>query len=251
MVLKIYISTIFLLLTSPSLTAENQEYKSDSLLAIETLREGINYARDAKYFKAIKIFNESLFYNQKLYGENNISTGNVYNVLGITYKNIGDLDNALKYSIKAEQSFLSDPKTNQIALARIYNNIGNVFKAQLNHNTALNYYQRAINIFEQQDNIDKQGLADIYYSVAITEFALNDYNQTLQIIDKHIENSYSDTKLYFLSLKAASLKELNRTKDAYQAFQEVIDYAENYFAENDLDIIFEYINFATFLTDNN
>ncbi|HKL31984.1 MAG TPA: tetratricopeptide repeat protein, partial [Tangfeifania sp.] len=137
------------------LDAVNQNINPDSIKAKETFEEAINYYRETDYFNAIDLFNESLFYNIKLHGDKNEHTGNIYNALGIAYRNVGNYNKAIENFQLAEQSFLATSAENKLAFARIYNNIGNVYLNSLDHKTALNYYQRAINIFEQQDNIDK------------------------------------------------------------------------------------------------
>lgn len=251
MLLKIHIAIILILITSTTIASERQNINSDSLQAIETYREGISYFREGELYKAINLFNESLKYNKGLYGENSLNTGNIYNALGITYKNLGNLNKAVEFYLKAEQSFISDPNINQIAIARIYNNIGNVYKAELNYGAALDYFQKAANIYQNQDNKDLQGIADVYYSITNTYYVLNEYERVLQITDRYIKDSYPDTKLYFLSLKAAALKELNRTDKAYKAFKNTINYAEKHFADDVLYVLYEYINFATFLIDVN
>jgi CHAT domain-containing protein len=63
--------------------------------------------------------------------------------------------------------------------------------------------------------------------------------------------AYTDTKLYFLSLKAAIYQELGQFDNAYTSYQDVIGYAKTFYSETDLNLVFEYINYGTFLIANN
>jgi hypothetical protein len=69
----------------------------------------------------------------------------------------------------------------------------------------------------------------------------------IEITDQNISSSaYEDTRLLFLSLKAASLKELKKQRSIY-AYKQTIEYALDYYSDSELFVVFEYLNFATFL----
>jgi CHAT domain-containing protein/tetratricopeptide (TPR) repeat protein len=231
-------------------SAENQHI-NDSTLAEQTYFEAANLIRNGLYSGAIKPLKISLEIREKLYSKESYEFGLVHNALGITYRNLGNLNKAIEHFLYAEEAYLSVLDKNNLAIARLYNNTGNVYYNKLNYGTASDYYQKALNIFENQDEIDKAGIADVYYSLANTHFRLIKYNEALNIIDKYNTQAYSDTKLYFLSLKAAIYQELNQFNEAYSSYRNAINHARDLYSDSDLNLAFEYINFSDFLIKNN
>ncbi len=98
---------------------------------------------------------------------------------------------------------------------------------------------------------NEQDIADFYYNIAEIHYKLRNYNDALEIITNQYPSAYSDTKLYLLSLKAAIYQELNNYEKAYVSYQNSINYAKNYYSDQDLNLVFEYINFADFLIKSN
>lgn len=248
---KIVKFLLSLLLIQTSINAQNQNLKTDSLRAVEFRNEALNHFRNSRFIEAENFFKKSLNLNKKLFGEFSIETGRLYNALGITYRNLGDFDTAVEFFLLAEKSYLSNSESNQIPLANLYNNIGNVYLNSLDYNTALDYYQRAAAIYLEQKKIDEQGLADIYYNIANIHFQLDNYKEVLQITEKYISHSTSNTRLYFLSLNAATQQEINNFRKAKNSYNEAINYAKEIYSKTNLNVVFEYINYATFLIYTN
>ncbi|MGM0620283.1 MAG: CHAT domain-containing protein [Bacteroidota bacterium] len=251
MLLKIKIFVLLTFLFNINIVAQNQELTTDSITAIELRNEALNHFRNSRFIEAEFFFKKSLNASIRFYGEKNYETGSIYSALGITYRNLGDFEQAIEYFLLAEKAYSQAYEQNKMAIARLYNNIGNVYLNSLDYNTALDYYQRAAAIYLEQKEIDEQGLADIFYNIANIHFQLKNYKEIFQIIEEYLPFSYSDTKLFFLSLKAASLNEAGNTEEAYESYQKVMDYSKELYSETDLNVAFEYINFATFLIYHN
>jgi CHAT domain-containing protein/tetratricopeptide (TPR) repeat protein len=243
---KILLILTILSLLLHGVSAGNELFKRDSTKAVELFFKGIDLARNSFYQEAIDTFKISLKIREKLYGEKTYETGVVHNAIGINYKNIGNLHLANEYFLEAELSFSSEYSRNEMAIARIYNNIGNVQKSNMNYGAALDYFHRAINIFSKYEE-NYENIADIYYNIADINYKQNNYDKVLEITDRYFPQAYPDTRLFFLSLKAASLKELNKLEDAYYAYKEAIAYANVYYSETDPNLILEYLNFINFL----
>ncbi|WP_372950420.1 CHAT domain-containing protein [Mariniphaga sp.] len=234
-----------------SLSAFSNNLYTDSIRAENTYNSGINFFRNSNYQAAIDSFLISAQIREKIYTQKSYEFGVVQNALGITYKNLGNLDKSIEYFLNAEEAYLFNLNENELALARLYNNIGNTYKSKLNFITALEYSQRAVTIFLKDQNSDIQNIADVYYTIADIYFRLKNYQEALKIIDKYSENSYADTKLLYLSLTAAIYQELNQYDKTLFSYKMAIDYAENYYSSNDPNIVFEYLNFADFLIKSN
>ncbi|NLB25357.1 MAG: CHAT domain-containing protein [Bacteroidales bacterium] len=222
----------------------------DSLMMKHYYDAGLKMYSEGFYSQALDSFKIAFKTGKKVYSENHPGLRNINNVMGIVYRNIGQYDKALEHFLFSEQSFRNDSSVNETALARIYNNIGNVYYNKFNYGTALEYYQRAANIFLGQADVNLTGVSDIQYSIANIHYELKDNEKALEIIDKYISRAYPKTKLYFLSLKAAVYQVMNRYKEAHDSYMEVIKYAKDLYSQDDLNVAFEYLNFATFLIAN-
>ncbi|MBW6536370.1 MAG: CHAT domain-containing protein [Mariniphaga sp.] len=187
---------------------------------------------------------------EKIYTKKSYEFGIVQNALGITYKNLGNLDKSIEYFLNAEEAYSFNFNENELALARLYNNVGNTYKDKLNFETALNYLERAVNILMNK-NENEQDIADFYYNIAEIHYKLRNYKNALEIIETYYSQAHSDTKLFFLSLKAASFQEMKEYSQAFNSYQKAIEYAESYYSGTDLNLAFEYINFADFLIKSN
>ena len=213
----------------------------------ESFNAGINLAKNFFFKEAIDSFYYSLEIRKKIFGIKTTDVGIVYNALGINYKNLGQLDEAINHFLLAEQAYYSDIGANTSRIANLYNNIGNVYKSQLNYGAALDFFQRAVNILSENDIEDKLVIADYYYSIADIHFLTGNYTKALEIIEEYSDNAYADTRLFFLSLKAAIFQTQNRTEEATRAYNQAIRYAENIYSKTDMYVAFEYLNFTTFL----
>ncbi len=242
-----FILSLFLYLHSYS---DNQHTK-DSIRATESYQNARNLIQSGDYLKAIDTLKFSAELRKKLYSDKSYAFGLVQNALGISYRNLGNLNKALEFFLIAEKAYLHELDKNNLAIARLYNNIGNVYFNKLNYATAAEYHQNAIDIYENQIETDEPGVADIYYSLANTYFELRNYQDALKIIENYNKKAFPETKLYFLSLKAVIYQELNQFNEAYKSYQDAIRYARDFFSDSDINLVFEYINYADFLIKNN
>jgi len=250
MVKKRIRNIIFTLSIFYSLSTYSNNSHTDSIRAINTYNSGIIFFRNSNYRAAIDSFIVSAEIREKIYTKKSYEFGIVQNALGITYKNLGNLDKSIEYFLNAEEAYSINFDKNELALARLYNNIGNTYKDKLNFETSLNYLERAVNILISKNN-NEQDLADFYYNIAEIHYKLRNYQSALEIIEKYYSQAYSDTKLFFLGLKAAIYQEINQNDKAFSSYQEAIKYAEKFYSNNDFNIVFEYLNFADFLIKSN
>lgn len=232
------------------LNSDSQRIK-DSIQARLTYQNATNLIINGQYAEAIDTLKISSEFRHKLYSKESFEYGIVQNALGISYRNLGNMDKAIEHFLNAEKAYLNELDKNDVALARLFNNIGNVYFNKLNFGTSSEYYKKAVEIFENQTETDKPGVADIYYSLANTNFKLRNYAEALAIIENHYAEAYSDTKLFFLSLRAAIYQELKKFDEAYNSYQDAINYAVKLYSESDINLVVEYINYSDFLIKNN
>ncbi|RIH63012.1 CHAT domain-containing protein [Mariniphaga sediminis] len=238
---------LILLIPSTLLNANNKTLNTDSIRAINTYKTASYLIRENNYTEAIDSLKISSALWEKIYSKDSYEYAITQNVLGISYRNLGNFDKAIEHFLLAEQSHLAVSSPNKMAIARLYNNIGNVYKDKLNYGTALEYFQRAISIYSTVKEDLVSDIADVQYNIAENYYKQDKYYKVLEIIEQYYDHAYSDTKLFFLSLKAASLKELELNDEAYKSYIEVIEYAIDFYSETDINVAFEYLSFANFL----
>ena len=244
--MKLKLILVFLLAQTLSLRSMNQ-YLNDSLRGNETYNKALELIRIMDYSHAIDTLKVSLNIREKFYSKESYDYGKVHAAIGVAYRNLGNLDKAIDHFLLAEIAYNSKKEENQLAIARLYNNLGILYKNKLNFSTSLDYLFKSLEIFTNNEEITKADIADIYYNIAENYFHQNNYNKALEITDKFLSDAYEDTKMYFLSLKAASLKELKRNKEAHEAYRKSLEYSIAYLSEKDINIVLEYLNFAGFL----
>ena len=241
---------LIICISSTEISASVNNHYEDSLLMQHYYEAGLGLYSEGLYSQALDSFKYAFETGKKIYPENHFNLRNINNGLGIAYRNIGQYDKALEHFLLAEQSYRSDSVKNELAIARVYNNIGNVYYNKFNFGTALEYYQRAADIFLSREEVNYAGVSDIQYSMANIYYELRNNNKALEIIEEYSSLAYPESRLYFLSLKAAVFQVMNNYEEAYKSFTEAIEYAESLFSPEDLNVIFEYLNFATFLISN-
>ena len=83
--------------------------------------------------RALDSLFEALKYRQDVYGDKSPELYNNYNLIGLIYGKIGQLNQSLRYYILAEECSLLKEEENINQLASVYNNIGNIYIQKLDY----------------------------------------------------------------------------------------------------------------------
>ena len=238
------------LIPSLLLYSGNQSFEEDSIRARSIYYKARSLAKKNLFGEAIDSFKLSLSIRKKTFGENHFYVGSTLSAIGINYKNLGRFDQAIEYYEKAEKVYLSQGDKYMNYVSNVYNNIGNVYESKLNYSTAMEYYNRAVDIKMQEDEVDLYYVADIKYNIADIYQKMGEYEKAIEIIDNNHEHAFADTKLSFLDLKSVIYYKLNMPKTADEYYLKAIEYA-HYLTKHDIlheiDVAFEYLNYASFL----
>src|SRR5690554_1328676 len=122
------------------------QHDADSLKASNSYKNATILIRNGLYSTAIDSLKYSAIIREKIYSRHSEEYGIVQNALGISYKNLGNIEKSLEHLVLAEQAFSNSIEDNHLQLARVYNNLANVYKSKLDYGTALDIYNRAIEI---------------------------------------------------------------------------------------------------------
>jgi CHAT domain-containing protein len=241
-----HITILIIIISSCVLKANNQDFTKDSILMENYYNAAMERYASGFYPEALDSFRYSYEIAKQILDNNHPNLRKINNALGITYRTIGQFDNAIKHFLLVEHSYLAAPEGYELAIARLYNNIGNVYYNKFSYVVALEYYQRAADIMRQEE-MNYEWIADIYYSIANIHYELHNNKKALEIINNYYSHAGMETKLYFFNLKSAVLQELNDIDGAYKSYNSAIEFAKKLYSKSDINVAFQYLNFAKFL----
>ncbi|WP_346857628.1 CHAT domain-containing tetratricopeptide repeat protein [uncultured Draconibacterium sp.] len=207
---------------------------------------GMELDQEGKSVEALDTFLLYLDYRKKIYGEKHYLLGSPYLMIGIAYKNLGQLDMAMENYRMAEKFYLlREPSS--IALARLYRNIGNVYRAKLDYTNALNYFERALNIFLSQSPIDPIDVADANYAIAEIYYVMNDFDKSIQILSENITKGDKLNQIYYNELLAITYQKLEDNAEALFHYEKSLSLAKEYYEPTAIDLAIVYMRYAEFL----
>lgn len=139
---------------------------------------GITHAKIGEYRSAIRFLNEALEISHQT--SVFVQAGEAYLVLGLSYKNIGNLALALTAYEKALIHFSSI--SDRLNSGGTLTNIGIVYRNQKKYDSSIYYLEKAKETFDELE--DSYGYLNTEYELAVSHFLNNDY----QTVEKLHEN---------------------------------------------------------------
>ncbi len=139
--------------------------------------EGTLYTRMGDYKNALLYDNRTLKLAIKL-GDRKGEAFDLNNI-GMIYRNIGKLDNALEFYEKALK--VSDEKDK----TTIYNNIASIYALKGDYNKAIEYLQKAIKINQRYGNYF--GLGENYINIGYLYIKTNNLSKAKEYLNKGLE----------------------------------------------------------------
>ncbi|AHW62220.1 CHAT domain-containing protein [Draconibacterium orientale] len=242
------ISFVFYLLFLPNILL-SQVLNTDSLLQISNAlrREGAIFTRDGKHNEALEVFKQYLEYRKKIFGNENYYLATAYYSIGISYKNLGENEKALKnYMLSEKNMFLREP-LNYGLLGNLYINIGNTYRAKLDYTNALKYYNQAVNFYNSQTPINTANLVDSYYAIAEVEFVTKNYQSVIEIAKKCYASADTSNQIYFDNIMGGSYYNLKQFERADYHYNHAISFSQRYYGKG-LDLAYAYMSYAEFLS---
>src|SRR5690554_6773657 len=98
---KKIIQLLLPLIIASSISANNNTFTADSIRAVNAYNSGIKFFRNSNYQTAIDSFNISANIREKLYSKKSYEYGIIQNALGISYRNLGNLNRAADHFLAA------------------------------------------------------------------------------------------------------------------------------------------------------
>lgn len=151
---------LFLSLTWTSAYSYNSSSKADSLIIV-----GRELRTENQIQEAINLFEKALNYYKK--NDDSVSIAKTYNLLGVTYKRLGNKKKTVEFYYSAIA--INEKLHNYEDLIKNYNNLANHYDNEESYSLAYKYYKNAENLLRYVDNLNydanlKMNLASLFSS---------------------------------------------------------------------------------------
>jgi tetratricopeptide (TPR) repeat protein len=115
------------------------------------LDSGMFAKRNGKFKEALDFFLKGLAINEQAVNPNDHSYIEIYNVIAITYQELNDLDNGIKYLKKAIENSLKFYNDNDEMLKTLYHNYASILSEKGDFHTALEMLFKSLNLIEKEN----------------------------------------------------------------------------------------------------
>jgi CHAT domain-containing protein/Tfp pilus assembly protein PilF len=230
---------------------QDQNIIADSLRALELNGKAREFYEKGQFTQALDVFQELLVLRKNQYGNNNYKLGPIYLRIGATYRNLGQLDLALKNYNQAEKNFMLSENYPFEQMVRVYNNIGIVYRSKLDFTKALQYFEQALQISKNEIKDSPANIARINYSIAETYYLINDYEKASDLIHQNINVAYIEDKILYHELLANIYQIQGDLLKSKKNYQKVIDLTISADENNYNNIAISYLNYSVFLISSN
>lgn len=228
-----------------SLVGQNTDVDFLKTKSNELISAGLEMNRDFQYVLSLDTFKLALEYRKKAYPDDRYYWGTTYLFIGITYKNLGRLDDAIKSYNLAKQCFDLHDNANRTNYATLYQSFGNVFRSKLDYTNALNYYSQALTIYQEQNR--EENIYSTYYSIAEIKHLMNLNNEALEILNSQYVYADTANQILYSELLGIIYQNKGNYTTAENYYEKAILLVKQYYGETDLNLAVEYLNYAEFL----
>ena len=239
-----YIIFIINILSSFFCFGNETDFQSDSVKAIELNRKGNELLRQGYYLEAKNIHIESLDLREKIYGNKEGKLGPALMGIGLAFRNLGQLDLALKYYNLAEENY-GLQKSRPLII-----NLGVVYREKLDYSSALRYFEQALG-FETKGKLNSQAnKAYITYNIAEINYNLNKYDVALSMALENVKFAYLEDQILFYDLIASVYQVYEDINNAKKYFTKSIQTTRDLYGNSSNNLVISLNKYANFLIEN-
>ena len=239
-----YIILIFNILSPIICFGNKNDFNSDSIKAIELNRKGNELLRNGYYLEAKDIHIKSLELRENIYGNREGKLGPALMGIGLAYRNLGQLDLALKYYNLAEANY-GLQKSRALII-----NLGVIYREKLDYSSALRYFEQALG-FETKDKLNSQAnKAYIIYNIAEINYNLNKYDVALSIALNNVKFAYLEDQILYYDLIASIYQVYDDINNAKKYFTKSIQTTRDVYGNSSNNLVISLNKYANFLIEN-
>lgn len=218
----------------------------DSLMAVKLQNEGVAAGRLGDFELALNKFKKLYIVREKLYGSTSIRLAPPLINIGITFKNLGNIDKALDAYKKAEYLCSSNPPDNYV-LGTIYINLAIAYKEKGDYVQALEYQKNAFRILKRDSIKYAKNYQYSKYNIAETQFKLGKYKESLDFSHKNLKTTTPELRPRLYDLIAQVYRKVGQFDLSEINYKKAIDGWINLFGDNNVELVSEYLAYNSLL----
>lgn len=230
-----------------------QEDSKDSIWlvqrSIELFRKGAQLTYQRQYIEALDTFKLAVKYKIKAYNGTPKKMGSWYMALGVAYKNIGQIEIALRYFDQAEKAYNSTPNTPTSSFSKLYSNMANAYRAKLDFLTALNYALKSQQVLKTKNPTIRDNTEAIY-SLSELNYRIKNYEKSKELALSIYNTTSPRVSIYSLNLLANIEQKLGNTIKAQYYFQKAIQKAKSNFGPRNAEFSAALLHYSDFLINS-
>ncbi len=206
------------------------------------------YYSYGEYRNAVKDLNRILLLKAKMLNDTEPEYFRVYNLLGVVYKELGDLSGAIELYKKAIEN-----TSESYYLSVINGNIANIYSLRGDYSKAISYFENTLSVLEKSDDSKRyRYIVDNYHNLGYAYRKLGDYNmarvnylKSIQLAEGNQLGGLGET-YYNCGVVYQKLDSMSR---ADYCFKKAIAINIKEFGENHYMTGMAYMNYAAFYSD--
>jgi len=206
------------------------------------------YYAAGNYSNAVKELNRIILLKGKMASDTKPEYFRVYNLLGLVYKELGSLSEAIDFYKKAIEN-----TSESFYISLISDNIANIYSLRGDYSKAISYFENTLSILEKSDDSKRyRYIVDNYHNLGYSYYMLGDYNRARGYYFKSIQISKENhlgengNTYYNYGLTYQKLDSLSKA-DYY--FKKAIACNIMEFGENHYMSGMAYMNYAAFYSN--
>lgn len=227
------------------------DYKKDSLLAVQYNKDGIAAGKTGDFDLSIKNFKKAIELNYKLYGAGNVQLVGPFINLGIQQKNLGEYGKAIETYLEAEKLIIKLYHEDYPRLGIVYSNLGTIYKIQGDYVKYHEFQQAALRVLLNDSLRYQSQIEMVRISFAESFLLLKQYDEAIASCRKNMKHVADEIKSYYTSLLARIYEETGNTGLAEKYYLQTFSLLEKLYGSDSYDLGLEYTNYVFFLLSAN
>lgn len=206
-------------------------------------QKGRDLYNDDNYVEALEMFKKSLEERRNIFGETSVSVGNIYAWLGLVYKKLGFVEDAIENSTTAAEVYGRIEGVDVRRLAIIHNQLSTLYKMSGDIDNAISYLKNTERIILQND-LPRDGTYEsmlINFANIYTE--LGEFDKALDYIEKAQDViAGKPREINLKNVEGLLYLEMKDYPRALKEYNIALKLGEEYYGEGYIDKYKIYIN---------
>lgn len=219
----------------------------DSILSLNLSEKGKEAGRLGDFELSISYFKKLYELRRKVFGIETYRTAVPLINIGIQYKNIGNLDKAIKTYKEAERIYINKVGPDYPGLGIVYINLGNVYRLTGDYNLALEYQINASRILAKDKIRFNRNYQDSKYNIAEIQLKLGNTTEAIKFALSNLSSTLPNLKPLMYDLLATAFRNEEKIDLADKSYLSAMKSWVDLYGENNVELVSEYLAYSSFL----